>query len=224
MIRMFLAFIAAILALGLFLAPSQAQAKERAICPVCNVEEGKSEAEEVKAMRAYASVGYGFCSEKCAKKFDRDPVGYLPPTFPRPAPRLHLSDLSGQLLTWEGLKGKVVLIDFWATWCVPCRKSMPELQALHEKYAAQGFTVLGVSIDESQAVERVRRFISSKKITYPIALDSEKAPVWERFHVKAVPAAFLVDRDGHVVAQWTGARVDLPELEEKLGSLLAPVN
>ena len=82
-----------------------------------------------------------------------------------------------------------MLLDFWATWCVPCKKSMPELQALHDKYAARGFRVVGISIDEGGA-SKVKKYVKSKKLTYPIAVDSEKSPAWEAFRVKAVPAAF----------------------------------
>ena len=106
------------------------------------------------------------------------------------------------------MKGKVTLVDFWATWCAPCRKSMPELQSLHEKYRARGFSVVGVSIDEGKdAARKVKKFVDAKKITYPIVIDSEKSPTWERFRVKAVPAAFLVDQEGRIVAYDKQARV-----------------
>ena len=113
-----------------------------------------------------------------------------------------------------------MLLDFWATWCAPCRKSMPDLQALHKKYAERGFAVIGVSIDEGGAGqgEEVRHV--QKKITYPIAVDSEKTPAWEAFKVKAVPAAFLLDRDGRIVAQWNGVSAPAAEIEEKLAALL----
>lgn len=94
---------------------------------------------------------------------------------------------------------------------------MPELQALHDRYRARGFTVLGVSIDEGGPA-KVKKFVRGK-YTYPIAMDSETAPAWEAYRVKAVPAAFLIDRDGRIVAQWTG-RFAAAELEQKLAALL----
>lgn len=97
---------------------------------------------------------------------------------------------------------------------------MPELQALHWKYAERGFTVVGVSIDEGPAT-KVKKFVASKRLTYPIAIDSAKNPAWDAFHVKAVPAAFLLDRQGRIVAQWTGAPANVKELEETLEALLA---
>ena len=113
-----------------------------------------------------------------------------------------------------------MLLDFWATWCAPCRKSIPELQTLHEKYVKQGFTVVGISIDEGD-VAVVDRFATSKKVTYPIAVDGEKDPAWGAFRVKAVPAAFLIDRKGNIVAQWTGETAPTRTLESKLKELLA---
>jgi thiol-disulfide isomerase/thioredoxin len=190
-----------------------------AVCLVCQVKEGKTEEEPVKAVRTYEGKEYGFCSEKCAKAFEADPVAYLPPEFPRPAPPFALQDLAGNAVSNESLMGKVVLVDFWATWCAPCRKSMPELQAIHQKYAARGFSVVGVSIDEGGPA-KVKKAVAAMKITYPIAMDSEKAPAWDAFLVKAVPAAFLLDRDGRIVAQWTGAAVNGKELESTLEELL----
>lgn len=91
---------------------------------------------------------------------------------------------------------------------------------MHEKYAGRGFSVVGISIDEGDPA-KVKKFVTSKKITYPIAVDSEKSPAWEAFRVKAVPAAYLLDRDGRIVAQWTGAPAKAKELEMKLEGLLA---
>jgi peroxiredoxin/YHS domain-containing protein len=190
-----------------------------AVCPVCRVTKGETEEEPIKAVRTYAGKEYGFCSEKCAKTFMADPAAYVPPVFPREAPAFSLVDLAGKPITNESVRGRVTLLDFWATWCAPCRKSMPELQALHEKYAARGLSVVGISIDEG-GVAKVRKYVESKKFTYPIAVDSNTAPAWDAFRVKAVPAAFLLDRDGKVVAQWTGAPANASELERALEDLL----
>lgn len=219
--RFAVAVLAAILAIGIGWAPRAAFA-EKALCIVCKVKEGATKLEKVEAVRTHGGVRYGFCSEKCAKEFDADPVAFLPPTFPRPAPELSLSDLGGNPLR-PSLRGRVVLVDFWATWCAPCQKSMPELQALHDKYARRGFTVVGVSIDE-EGDAKVKRFIAKKRITYPIAIDSKKSPIWEKYHVKAVPAAFLLDRDGRIVAQWTGVPPKAREVETKLVGLLGSLN
>ena len=196
-----------------------ANAAKMAICRVCVVNHGEGEPEAVKATRTYQGKEYGFCSDKCAKTFDADPAAYLEPEFPRAAPAFALSDLAGKPVSSASLKGKVVLVDFWATWCVPCRKSMPELQALHDKYASRGFTVLGISTDQG-GVAKVKKFVEDRKYTYPIAVDSEKAPAWEAYGVRAIPAAFLLDAKGRIVAQWTGAP-NTAEVESRIDSLLA---
>jgi peroxiredoxin len=198
-------------------APLAAAAKV-AICRVCVVDHGEGEPEAVKATRTYQGKEYAFCSEKCAKTFDADPAAYVEPEFPRAAPAFALTDLAGKPVSNATLKGKVVLLDFWATWCVPCRKSMPELQALHDKYASHGFTVLGISTDQGGPA-KVKKFVEEKKYTYPIAVDSEKAPAWETYGVRAIPAAFLLDAQGRIVAQWTGAP-KMSEVEAKLQSML----
>ena len=204
---------------GPVLAPVARAAPAKAICLVCRVQHGEAEEEPVKAVRVHDGKEYGFCSEKCARAFALDPAAYLPPELPRAAPAFSVTDLAGKPIANRDLAGKVVLLDFWATWCAPCRKSMPELQALHEKYAGRGFSVLGISIDEGGPA-KVRKFVQSKRFTYPIAMDSAKSPAWEAFGVKAVPAAFLLDREGRIAAQWTGSPANAAELERKLEELL----
>ncbi|MEQ1831822.1 MAG: redoxin domain-containing protein [Candidatus Eisenbacteria bacterium] len=180
---------------------------------------GEAEAEPVKATRTHEGADYGFCSEACAKEFAADPLAYLPPVFPRAATPFALTGLTGEGYSLEALKGRVVLLDFWATWCAPCRKSMLELQSLHAQYAARGLTVLGVSIDE-KADAKVRKLVKERGYTYPIAIDRRENPVWQAYRVKTIPAAYLIDRDGRVVAQWTGAAPAADELRAKLGELL----
>jgi len=136
------------------------------------------------------------------------------------APDFTTEDLAGKPVKLSDYKGKVVVLDFWATWCAPCRKSMPELQTLHERFAAQGLTVLGISIDE-KADAKVRRFVTAQRFTYPIAIDEAKDPAWQAYRVKSVPAAFLIDRAGRVVAQWIGGAPPREELEAAIVKQLA---
>jgi len=201
------------------LGTSASAGPDKGTCHVCRVTEGAGHEEPVKATRIHEGVTYSFCSDKCAKAFDADPVAYLPPTFPRPAPAFSLTDLGGNAVSSEALKGKVVLLDFWATWCVPCKKSMPELQALHAKFSDRGLAVIGISIDEDGPA-KVKKFVASKQFTYPIAVDTAKDPAWDAFRVKAIPAAYLLDREGRIIAQWTGAAPDAKELENRIGELL----
>jgi peroxiredoxin/YHS domain-containing protein len=212
----------ALLGVVLLVGPAAGEAlaaPQKAVCLVCKVTGGETEEEEVKAVRTWQGKEYGFCSEKCAATFAADPAAYVPSDSPWDAPSFRVNDLNGKPITSADLKGKVVLLDFWATWCAPCRKSMPELQALHEKYSDRGFTVLGVSIDEGGPA-KVKKLVRAKKFTYPIAMDSKQSPAWEAFRVKAVPAAFLIDQNGQVVAQWTGAPASGKDVEAKLETLL----
>src|SRR5437763_6436522 len=98
-----------------------------------------------------------------------------------------LSDLQGNPWHLRDLKGKVVLVNFWATWCPPCRKEMPDLQALYDKYKDQGFVVLSIS-DEDAA--KVQPFITERKITYPVLLDSTRK-INDLYRVEGIPKSFV---------------------------------
>ena len=108
-----------------------------------------------------------------------------------------LTDLHGQPWHLKDLHGKVVLVNFWATWCPPCRKEMPDLQALYDKYKEQGFIILSIS-DEEQA--KVAPFIADRKIGYPVLLDPGRK-VNDEFIVEGIPKSFVYDREGKMVAQ-----------------------
>lgn len=108
-----------------------------------------------------------------------------------------LTDLQGTPWHLRDLKGKVVLVNFWATWCPPCRKEMPDLQALYDKYKEQGFLVLSISDEESA---KVVPFINERKITYPVLLDPGRK-VNDAFEVMGIPKSFVYDREGKLVAQ-----------------------
>jgi thiol-disulfide isomerase/thioredoxin len=210
-----------LLALGLLSAPLDTHAAEKALCIVCATVEGTNEPETVAAWRTHDGTRYAFCSKKCAEAFDANPAAYLPRAFPRKAPELTMRGFDGRALGWPELAGKVVLVDFWATWCGPCRRSMPHLQTLHEKYGAKGLVVLGVSVDTQAAQKKARDLVKSKKYGYRFAFDSEKSPTWQRYDVQAIPAAFLVDGGGNIVAQWTGLPANLTEMETKIEQALA---
>lgn len=108
-----------------------------------------------------------------------------------------LSDLQGKTWHLRDLHGKVVLVNFWATWCPPCRKEMPDLEALYEKFKDQGFVVLSISDEESA---KVAPFIAERKISYPVLLDPGRK-VNDAFIVEGIPKSFVYDRNGKMVAQ-----------------------
>lgn len=207
----------------LVILPTGAQTlPDKAICPVCAVLEAPKtpEPEKVKAGSEYAGKPYYFCSPDCKIKFDEDPPGFIPPVFPYPAPSASVLGLDGREITLKTYRGKAVLLDFWATWCKPCEKLMPDLQKLHDQYAAKGLAVLGISIDEGKdAAGKVQKFVGKKKIAYPVFLDLAEEPAWAAFHVKAIPVLFLIDPQGQVVGRWQGG-FDYREVEAEVNRLL----
>jgi peroxiredoxin len=109
-----------------------------------------------------------------------------------------LTDLQGKSWTLKDLKGKIVLVNFWATWCPPCQKEMPDLEALYNQYKDQGFVILALSEDEE--TNKVAPFIAEHKITYPILLDPG-SKVNNAFAIAGIPKSFVYDRNGKLVAQ-----------------------
>ncbi|MCC2670375.1 MAG: Redoxin domain protein, partial [Armatimonadetes bacterium] len=122
-------------------------APKMALCAVCSVREG-SGPEPVKATAKHEGKEYYFCADKCRTEFLKEPSVFLKAEAPRPAPAFMLKDLSGATVSLSQYRGKVVLLDFWATFCGPCMKAMPKLQKLHDQHAAKGFSVVGVATDE----------------------------------------------------------------------------
>ena len=117
------------------------------------------------------------------------------------APDFSLKDLSGQTVTLEQYRGKVVLLDFWATWCPPCRMTIPLLIKLQEKYRDDGLVILGISIDDPQQItdKDLRYFIKMNKINYPVLRYNQKVmkDYFEGERV-SIPTMFVVDRNGKI--------------------------
>jgi cytochrome c biogenesis protein CcmG/thiol:disulfide interchange protein DsbE len=111
------------------------------------------------------------------------------------APDFTLKAFDGRVITLSQLKGKVVLLDFWATWCAPCRESIPHLIQLHKNYRERGFELVGMNVDRGD-IEVVRRYIKSMDIPYPVVTAPEE--VLRAYRVTGIPAAFLIDREGKI--------------------------
>lgn len=119
------------------------------------------------------------------------------------APDFTLKDLSGRYISLSDYNGKVVLLEFWATWCPPCKASVPALIELNRKYEQKGFIVVGVSIDtDSDASEKVRQFSASHNISYPVLLANETTP--KLYNVISIPTSFLIGKDGKIVDIYKG--------------------
>jgi peroxiredoxin len=111
------------------------------------------------------------------------------------APNFTLKSTTGANFRLSELRGEVVMINFWATWCPPCRQEMPVLEKLYSRYRNLGFQLLGVSIDEKSA--KAKNMAKRLKVNYPILFDSAKS-VSELYDVDAMPTTVMVDRDGRV--------------------------
>jgi peroxiredoxin len=120
-----------------------------------------------------------------------------------------LSDLRGKTWTLKGLRGKVVLVNFWATWCPPCRSEMPDLEALYIQFQNQGFVILAISDEEAS---KVKPFVDEYRITYPVLLDPGRKVTTE-FNVEGIPKSFVYDRDGRLAAQAIDMRTKRQFLE-----------
>lgn len=116
-------------------------------------------------------------------------------------PPLMLRDIDGKSHNLADYRGQVVLVNFWATWCEPCRDEMPAIQRLSNKLAGKPFVVLAVNLDEPES--RIRNFLSRMPLDFPILVDQEKA-VTKAWKVRVLPMSFIVGRDGRIRYSLTG--------------------
>ena len=137
---------------------------------------------------------------------------FLSPLKGQPAPGFTLEDLSGNKVSLAGYKGKAVLLNFWATWCGPCKIETPWLIELRNQYAAQGFEILGISVDDidrddpaklSGEKQEIARFVQQMHMPYPVLIDGDSLSK-PYGGLDALPASFFVDRNGTVVASQLG--------------------
>jgi thiol-disulfide isomerase/thioredoxin len=137
----------------------------------------------------------------------------------QPAPELALKDLAGADQTLAGLKGKVVLLNFWATWCAPCRKEMPSLVKLQDEYRDKGLQIVAVTVDTPSYYDKVRAYAADSKLNFPVWFGSTAN--MEPFGLGvALPSTIVVDRQGRVAGVIEGA-IDDAALRKQLDDLLA---
>jgi cytochrome c biogenesis protein CcmG/thiol:disulfide interchange protein DsbE len=138
-----------------------------------------------QALRALALVAALFASPMLAVALD---VGDAPPD-------VAMTTLAGKPISLASLRGKVALIDFWASWCAPCKEEMPFLESLHKKHGSSGLVIVGVSVDSDRG--KADRFIRDLKVTFPIVHD-EKHAVADQYEPPRMPTSFILDREGKV--------------------------
>jgi peroxiredoxin len=127
-----------------------------------------------------------------------------------------LRTLDGEEITLSNLKGKVVLIDFWATWCAPCRFAIPHLSDMYKQYKNQGFVVLGISLEDKETQEKFR---DDYDVTYPMLLGTRE--VAQAYNVQAIPKSVFIDKTGKVSKVQVGFAPELaPIFETLVDSLL----
>jgi cytochrome c biogenesis protein CcmG/thiol:disulfide interchange protein DsbE len=131
------------------------------------------------------------------------------------APNFTLKDLQGKDISLSDFKGKVVLLDFWATWCPPCRKEIPHLVELSQQYEKDGLVVIGLSLDDSK--DPVGSFAKQNQINYPVVMANDKVCA-AYGGVSAIPTLFLIDRKGDISQKHVGY-TDKAVLEKEIKAL-----
>jgi len=145
-----------------------------------------------------ASVAHAGGIDEAARELD-----LIRPPRPKQAADFTVSLLSGETLKLQGQRGKPMLVNFWATWCAPCREEMPAMERLYIKHRQRGFVLLAVSVDTDASV--VKPFLERYKLTFPVTLDA-KMDLANAYGVRALPASFLIDRNGYLTALALGPR------------------
>ena len=133
-----------------------------------------------------------------------------------PAPEVNLVSIDGKKVSLDAHRGRAVLLNLWATWCVPCLEEMPELAKLHDRFGPQGLDVIGVNVDDAKAIDQVHAFIERLEVPFDIWLDPEMS-VAKSVRVHALPATFLIDPKGEIVFRKNrDIKADDPELAKAL--------
>lgn len=159
---------------------------------------------------ALCLLGLYIAGRRTARKPKATASGNLAPDF-------SVTDLDGRKLTLSDYKGKVVLLDFWATWCSPCREEIPHFVEMQNQYGPQGFQVIGVSMDDD--AKPVHEFARQFKLNYPVALGDDKLA--QRYGgVLGLPVNFIIDREGHIYSKHLGA-TDVSVFDNEIKYLLA---
>jgi len=145
----------------------------------------RSIARPARALRIVASVAFAIVAGTASSAI-------APST---PAPDFSLHAMKGPNMRLKDQRGRVVMVNFWATWCAPCRQEMPQLNRLYEKYRTSGFVLLGVNVDEDAS--KAAEVAAKLGVTFPVLLDADKT-VSKLYDLNTMPSTVLIDRDGKV--------------------------
>jgi len=146
----------------------------------------------------------GYSESPIVGKESAQPVAYSRPAINMPAPAFRLMDLEGEAHSLAAYQGKVVFLNFWATWCGPCKVEMPAMEALYQAFRSQGMEILAVSVDQQGAVV-TRPFKEAMGLSFPILHDSDYQ-VGLTYGARTLPMTYLIDRQGVIRQRVFGAR------------------
>src|SRR4030042_3670677 len=131
-------------------------------------------------------------------------IGINPIKGDKKAPDFFLKDLNGKKVGIKQFKGKIIFLNFWATWCAPCKEEMASLEVLHQKFKEKKFVLLTISVDYG-GLKSVREFMDKHRYTFPVLLDP-KSEVLDLFNVKGIPTTFIIDKKGRMIGKAIGPR------------------
>lgn len=135
-----------------------------------------------------------------------------------PTPEINLPDLNGKKFSLAAHRGKVVVIDFWASWCAPCKEEMPVLESLYKRFKDSGLVVVGVSVDNEAA--NAKKFLTGVKVSFPIVHDAGHV-VADKFKPPRMPTSYIIDKAGKIRFVHAGFRKeDAKKIEEEVTKLL----
>ncbi len=139
------------------------------------------------------------------------------------APAFKTTTLQGKPLSLSSLRGKVVLLDYWATWCGPCRMATPTLQSLHKQFGSRGLRVVGMSVDDPSTVAQVKPFVKAFGVTYTVSASPlANGHAAQAYKVEGIPSQYLIDKKGIVRWSQSGfSPTEGPELAGRIRKLLA---